>query len=62
MHLCVKLLWLLGIIALVSAWVADSRGTRVFGFSADHLFHDATALLVLAALLKLKKRGGHGCK
>lgn len=61
-HVCAKLLWVLGVVALVGAWVADRRGAPVWGFTADHLFHDAIAFLVLAVSLKLmKKRGGHGC-
>lgn len=52
---CAELFFLLGLIALVAAWVTDYRGTTWLGVESDYLFHDAIAFLLLSAICKLKK-------
>ncbi len=43
---------LLGVLALIGAWVAGAEGT-VLGMSQQHLFWDAAVLLLVAIWLKL---------
>ena len=42
-----RVLLVLSLIALASAWVTEVRGGPVFGLSQQHLFYDAIALGVL---------------
>ena len=51
-----ELFCLLGLIALVAAWVTNYRGTTWLGVESDHLFHDAIAFLVLCVIFRMKKR------
>lgn len=44
----------LGLLALLFAWIADSGAGTVLGFSAGHLFHDALAFIGAAIFFKRK--------
>lgn len=48
-HLLAALLWLLGLVSLVTAWVATQRG-EVWGLDAEHWYMDVTALSLLGLL------------
>lgn len=37
-----------GMLALISAWIADEGGTT-FGFSQSHLYNDAIVLVLISA-------------
>ncbi|MEK7516642.1 MAG: hypothetical protein AAB562_03530 [Patescibacteria group bacterium] len=63
-HLCAKLAFALGVLALLGAWWATWKDTMVLGFDEQHLFHDASALLILSVALRKwrwKRHGGKCC-
>jgi len=45
LHIVTLIAAIAGFISLVAAWVAGADGT-VFGFSQEHFFNDANALLL----------------
>ncbi|MBI4458290.1 hypothetical protein HY633_04980 [Candidatus Uhrbacteria bacterium] len=53
---CGEVLFFLGIISLIAAWVTNYQGSTWLGFESDHLFHDATAFLILSLMAKMKMR------
>jgi len=62
-HMFAALLWLLGVLALVAAWVATKQGS-VWGLEAGHWYQDVVALALLGLLAgmnglfhALKKKG-----
>lgn len=64
-HLLASLLWLLGLLSLVAAWVATTQG-MVWGLDASHWYQDVTALSLLGllsgmnALFHAAKKGSCG--
>lgn len=44
----------LGLLALLFAWIGDSEGRTVLGFTSTHLFHDAIVFMAAALFFKRK--------
>ena len=61
-HLCSKLAFVLGFLALLGAWWAIWKGEMVLGLDEGQLFNNASALLILSVAMRKwrwKGRGGH---
>lgn len=52
-----RLAVVLGVGALVAAWVTERTGGLFLGFGSEHLFHDAIVLLVLALICRKEGEG-----
>ena len=62
-HLKSCLAWLaseltlaVGVVALIAAWVTNYYDTVFLSLDADHLFHDAIALLILSLIIDRKAK------
>ena len=61
-HLCAKLAFVLGVLALLGAWGAFWEGEMVLNLDEGQLFHNAAALLILSVALRKRRWKGHGGK
>ena len=65
---CAEVFLVLGLVALIAAWVTNYQGTTWLGFESDYLFHDAIVFLIRSLMAKMKMRSykmklmmGDGC-
>ncbi len=49
-----NLIFGLGLLALLFAWIGEAGGPIILNLSTNHLFHDAIALMIAAVFLRRK--------
>lgn len=54
MILVSEALLVIGLVALVAAWITAAKSITWMGLSSDHLFHDALAFLILSLMGRMK--------